>query len=321
MNGCVRLVCITFLVSAPSWGQCDADEDEDRREAISLVSGYVANFEAIEIFDVGWRHESQWVGDNGAIAESIVRGRLKVDPVANVCCSVVDKSFTNIARSDDGAIEQRQVAVQAVVFDGADCWGRQFPEGAYRVREPSIETALVHGDAVYVQAIGLIPFPIPYGQSKHFVDHVDYLRHGAYDVSMLGGKAEEQTIKIEMPRKLFTTVRSYNLDRTTMVPKSMSESSVLQDRSIVVRARERYRFEEKEGLYVPVEIIGEKRRTKRVEGKSVPGVESYEVELRWFSVNKPLDKEFFNSQMLIDMEQVASMVAPSIFSNSSSEED
>tara|TARA_R110002049_G_scaffold309101_1_gene516857 strand:- start:173 stop:1138 length:966 start_codon:yes stop_codon:yes gene_type:complete len=299
----------TFLLILLCCRLGDSDEAAEHEEAVSLVSGYFANFEAVESFDVLWTCESQWVGENGYIEEGVSSGRLIVDPEKSRCCSVLDRSRTELVATKDGAIEKRSMALDVVVSDGKESWSRSVPQPASRMKSTKIGDVLRHNSTVFLPAIGVVAFPVFYGQAPDFRDLIDGTRYGGVRYKLMGEGVNSQTVSYETPvAGVFTIKRTTALDSSSFTPTKYSETAVYPDGKVFPKVRESYRFTEHDGLYLPVGISGEKHNKKTVGETKVKGIEMYDVRIRWFSINEPMGEEYFSPHILNDIKRITDLV-------------
>jgi hypothetical protein len=314
----IRVTSLVLASLTLLWSTCVADDLAERAEKLeehnegkSFFSGAIANLDAIEAYDVLWRCEAQWVADNGAVEEKVSYGRLVVDTSNNRCCSVMNETRTELVELSKGAVDQRVVALRAVVSDGVQAWGRDVPDRASKLSEVAIESVLMRNDSPLLSATGLLRFPLSYLEARQFRVHLDYLRHGA-KFELRAGDEKTQVVTYEIPFRLFKINRTFQFSRSSLTPLNMTESLVNSSKTSLT-ASEKYRFAERDGVFLPERISGTRSRSKKLGDVVTDGTELYLVEFRWFSVNEPLDDKLFAPQLLNDIQGMIDLTSPKLF--------
>jgi hypothetical protein len=306
-----------FIVGIGDVSLSRADDTGQGDEAASLVSGYVANFEAIDSYDVLYKMESQFVADNGYVEEMISTERLMVDHSENSCCSIVDRSYSKLEGTDQGAVENRQVAMSGLTFNQGEGWNRPIPLPPSKMGFKQIEEVLAHNSSPIISAVGMFKFPVSYEEMRGFQETVDATRYGSIRYKLIKQQDNLEAVEYAVEGVAITR-RTTVFDVSTMTPVRFSEVLELADGRVVPVVKESYRFIERNGIFLPVEITGEKRERRTIEGKdgdsnSVPGLEVYDVRFRWFSTNKSPDAKYFSGQLLKDLAEMRKLVDPRLF--------
>jgi hypothetical protein len=292
---------------------CFADEAWDRDEAEGIISGYLNNLEAIESFNLLWRLESEWIGkDNDDICSLISVGRLVLDPSNNRCLSVKHDTRVDFVPVNDELVDRQREAILAVVLDGKNAWHRHVPNAVHRIK-PDYDSVLAVTDSPNVYAIGLSGFPVTY-QESHVSMYFDRLRQGKMPFTLSGRNSSPQTIIFDRPGGSVVDRLYHSFDIEKLVAKSYRCTRTFkQTGEVIPFVAETYEFQERDGLQLPLKIVGEKRVVKSVGDKRLDGVETYDVGFLWVSVNKQLDDRLFSEQILNDANQLRDLVNPESF--------
>lgn len=285
----------------------------DRDEAESLVSGCIANIDAIQTFDLLWRRESELLTESGVLESFMTIGRLAVDPEDKKCMSVKHDKHSQTMPSKTGAVDRTREALLAVVSDGKDSWGRQIPNAASRMNS-NFERILIESGGPCIYGMGLSSFPVSYEEAISAQHYHDFLRQGnvAFGMRNLGNNTASISWSFENEKS--KDVRAFVIDVNQMVITSSRYSVIMKSKGeSVPQFVETYQYQERNRLQLPVKIIGEKRHIKRTDDKIIVGSESYTVDLHWFSVNEKLDSSRFSSPVLLDVNQLMGLIKQDVF--------
>ncbi len=299
----VIIACLYFTTTR----YASAEDDNGHLEAVSLLSGYLNNLEAIRSYDVFIRNESTWIsnGEDGTIEERVTFVRLVMDPDKNRCCGIQRRVINRITESPQGGVDQRSESLTAAILANGEGWFRHIPGlDTFKLR-PEVEYVLMMTvDVPYVQLIGLSGFPMPYFRQIFTVAKECEMafRSGAHQFTFDGTKH----ITVQYAHRTQKSSIDFNID--DLVPRSVAVSSILADQRVVPRWKERYRFKNREGLQIPTRITGERKDNREINGKSVFGTLDYNVDLIWLAVNEPLDEKYFNIKLLDDPKQLLTFV-------------
>ncbi len=285
---------------------------EDQKEAASLLSHYVANLEAISSFDVLIESDLQWAGEKGALEGYTSKERLIVDQENKRCCSVRKLTRTRYLPSSQGAVEKNDVVLRAVVSDGKQAWGRNFPSPVFPIKDVELANVMSANDSILVHSIGILPFPFQHAMVKHFRQHIDYLRFGKIKLELTSGLRGNPAVRMHMPyTEDVSEVKVIVLDEDSLVPTSMSKTYIYRGVR-TLRLRESYTFIEKDGVFLPRTISGEQRKKRTIGGARMAGMDVYDATLHWFTINGLAGdgrEDIFTPQIVQDANKALSLLS------------
>lgn len=311
--------CVALMVVCLSSGRGFSDEGEEQAEAASLISGYVANLEAINSFDVLIDSQSQWVGENGAIEDYASKERLIVQRDTKRCCSIRNLTKTRYISSSEGATEKREVILLAAICDGEKAWGRAFPKPVFPIKNIDTENVLRSNDSTVVHTVGIVPFPSSYGEIKSLRTHIDYLCYGKVKLQLANGLKGNPAIRIFMPyTDEAVSERVISFDEDNLTPVSMSQTYSFRG-SKRVTVRESYECIEKNGIYVVKTLSGERRKSRLVDDVKVPGMVTYDVTFHWLAINATIDDEVITLAIVKDANNALKMISKDVVKKSKNE--
>jgi hypothetical protein len=108
--------------------------------------------------------------------------------------------------------------------------------------------------------------------------------------------------------------RVVEINPITLTPTRTSESYRSIDK-VVPRFAEEYVFIDRDGIYVPSRIVGEKIDSRTRGKRRVSGWDTYEVNFRWLLVNSDCPESLFDHQLLNDSNQLVELVSEKLLTD------
>ncbi len=295
-------------------GACIAEDAIDHAQAKSILSGYLANLEAIEKYDVLILSESHSVSEEGAIEESQSTHRLIWDSSRKRSFGVTHLTKTKVARSRSGAVDQRHAYRWAFAFSNGDGWIRILPQRPNRLLNPTMATAVeMAGVVPNPKLIGLARYPAFKFDEESVEKIYSILRSNARSCSMKSVSANLVDIFSDTQLRDGSVRRvTYRFDADQLKPESFQVAVLVgAPKKPFNQFFERLEFKDHDGLLLPVRVEGEKRQFFEVgEGKRSRGVSCYEASFHWLAVNDSIGDELFDPKLLHDPNALAELVKP-----------
>jgi len=273
------------------------------KDAASLCDAYHANLRAIESFDVLFRIEVTWTGLDGGVKESISTIRLMWQADPERCLAVCRRTHAGVI---DNAELPKVSQVTALVNDGERSYARRnqeeivpFSFGAGRLLSTISGVPSIH-------FIGVTKFPtgfVPDDWAK--IDHL--FARLAPSPTRTFELANDSVVRVRDERLQSTDV--INFDLSELVPRSIVGYFHPTSGDRFVRWRESYEFEERDEIRVPVKIVGEARKLKKIDGVRKRGHDLYVVDLTWVSVNESFDDRVFTRGQIENMSLALEMLS------------
>ena len=306
------LVTAAVIVQSPDSA---SQELQEQSEAGSILSAYNSNLEALQRYDVLSRHQEQFVGENGLVLEKVVYVRQSIDRLANRAWVVRHRIKDDLEKSFQGARSKRVISTVAGVCTGKEAWVRDISSRKAHHVGKSVEVCLHHiPDVPCIDFIGKAKtrFPTPYFPDMNELRDrgSNLLRSGlaSYELRPDGMIVSEND---SIDTRWFI-----EMDRERLVPTSQRRIYHFDDGRKKEIHHESYKFADKEGIFVPVRIVGERRdRHRGPDGKSHEGRVLYEADFRWFSVNQEPSKNEYDRELLNDESKLMQLIDPDLMTN------
>jgi len=294
------------------------DDDDGHSEAVSLLNSYRSCLDAIQRYDVFYRNDSIWFPNEGeGIEERVAYVRLVMDPTKKRCLAIQRVIKKRLAGTLQGAIDQPSESITAIVFSDNECWFRHIPQTKpTKIEptkiEPSLDRALMLVSEVsYFHLLGFADFPMPYmpGIEKAANEEHSAFRAGVYKHTYDG----KNRITARYARQ--SEFLDIEFDVINFVPKSIVLNFIAADHRVIPHRKERYLFENRDGLRLPLKISGERREQNVINQVNVKGNRSYNVDFKWFSVNEALDEKQFSFDVLRDPKLLLALVSDKVLNS------
>ena len=306
---------------------------------VSLLSSTVLNAQALRSFDVLIRHEvvKDIAPDDFDIAINLTRLRFDWDNQRFLGISKI--SMDTMMEGADGKGERKSsLHAQGIVsVDGLHSVG-PIP-GRIVASSGDVRAAFYRAGLTDVRFIGLGRYPQSFSAQSDIgtFENVASVIQNASNIEETKAAGEYFALRHSIPmvnNPQEMTVTSWHIALDSLMPIHMENSihRVKGNQRVVDRSFfEDYQWKEYEGVYVPIEVIGNsiasslprkyrhlsnKEKHERIDELRANGIDyvkhevSTSVHLHWFSVNKPLAPELFDKSSLRSMAECQKLVDP-----------
>ncbi|WP_168567262.1 hypothetical protein [Crateriforma spongiae] len=306
----VATLGICTLCSQP-WASADGEASPETLEAVSFFEAYRGNLLAIDSFDVLMSETDSFMSEGRVTREVSRKTRLLLDSAND---ARLFAQSTEI-EEDNGKPNERILGAgwRAAVMHLGKVTEREFPgniEEFASLPEFAFNRSFTLPE---IRLIGIYPFPPPNMGNNWVENQLDvmatarpgysvtesgkdgvYIAHDFSKVSEEGDTKREWVFSVDG-----LVVKSYRLTIYNKVTKRW-----------VPHNQELIKWESIGGVFVPVSISGEQRvASRKKDGTIGINFRLYDVEFDWRSVNQEMDPTRFDSQLVVNLENVRNLVS------------
>lgn len=276
----------------------------EQEAAYSLYDAFYLNLLSIKRFDISVEEETSWLGLEGDVEETRASIRVVYDSSPERCLAVrrIHRNQTLQGKSDS-----EDILVSALVHDGETAFlrlgdGRVIP----MARDPGRLAAMAGIPSVHF--IGVFKYPAPFA--------ADYQTAMARDFALVR-PSDTRRFELDSPSRVRirdTRLQStdiVSMDSAELVPLSIAGLFHPSEGEPFVRWEEVYEFDDIDGIRVPTEIHGRARKVKMIDGVRKRGHDTYNVAIRWLSVNNEFDDDVFSAWRIDDENEINALLEDS----------